>query len=279
LDTSKTVLSMTKTSTIQALNPTLSLLILKGMYAKQGDLLRITFFDLLHRDILYIKEKSSLSEKAVDARILQYVGLTDIGRRYSPAPHEAPFFNLFVSNHSLLFLFQQVVKAARKKAGTISQYRAKIALLPEAKPLIDQGFWQKIFGGFSLTAAGERARAQLAQALDEVAPALKHDTPDAPHLTSQILAAIGVHALLIDTLDFEQLGMADSLYAKSQQNFERDASGGSGCSGDVGYWYSMSGTFDDGGDGHDGGGGCGGGDGGCGGGCSGCGGGCGGCGS
>lgn len=274
-----------KTNTIQAFNPALSLLILEGVYAKQGDLLRMTFFDLLHRNILDVSKKPYEVRKGGDIRTMHYVSLTDFGRHYTPERHEAPFFKLFTSSYYLTFLFQHVIKVARQRAGTTSQYRDKIFLLPDAKPLYSQNLWQRIFGGFSLTAAGEGARTMLEQAISEVSQTVS-SAPDELGITREILINLGAHALLIDTLNFEQLDVTDPLYARSQHKFDGDHSSGNGCSGGVEYWSSLTGAFDHGGHGGDGHGGdsggdsgCGGGDSGCGGGCSGCGGGCGGCGS
>jgi hypothetical protein len=278
---------MTKTTKLKLYSPPVALLILKGKSATQGELLRLTFFDLVYRNLLRIEERKNGTIGTENDAPMHYISLTDAGKHYQPKTWEGPFFAPFAIDHDYELLFTAMLKIVRGKIEYPAHYRQLLAIQGGFSDQFYQTWWQQIFGGFRLTVQGEATQKALLEELQEIRAQLKRDDTQDRNISSEILQNLGIQALLIEGLDFSLLPTDHPLKSMQANGFSNNydvmTNACGGCSGGVEYWGSMSGAFDHMGHGHDGDSGCGGdsgcssGDSGCGGsGCSGCGGGCGG---
>lgn len=291
---------MEKTVTLETFNPAVALLILKGSETPLSEMLKVTFFDLLHRKILEVTKEEYKPKGVETPTELQFVRIGTAGHGYKPLPHEEVFMSYLKTEPTGKLLFQTLVKLAYKLSGGAKSYRRQIIRHGGAAAHFREGFLHRLLGGFDLSDLGIQSRDRLQSEVANLRRVLDDNRERDPDEVAKLLQSLGAIALMIPGFDFAEFPAEPNEMAKTfaQQNDSGYTAISSGCGG-FDSWNSMSSTFDAHGSGHghghggghDGGhgdghgcsgdSGCGGGDSGCsGGGCGGggCGGGCGGCG-
>jgi hypothetical protein len=288
-------------NTLLNFSPATTLLILKGPQATMAELLKLTFFDLVHRNILEVTEEEIVNRKPSKPELVVFVKLGPAGKTYAPTTHENLFLQFFNEHPGAKMLFQTLVKLARRNAVSHRKLYRNIIRQPTAATQFRESWYHWIFGDFSLSDQGIATREALQREIAQVKHNIQQSQSIDPQAVGSMVQTLGAYLLLIPGIDLAAYQLSKHEFGKTFADLDKQmpskVDAGGGCStGDS--WSSMSATFDNGGcgghghhgghdGGHDGGHGCGGdigggGDSGCGGGgCGGggCGGGCGGCGS
>ncbi len=273
-------------------SPAEAQVLMHGQEARLKDLLKVTFMDLLLKQVLktIIVERQPNPKDAVAT--FKYVVVGRNFYTHQRLPHEEVFLSPFLADASAQILFQNLVKVGYQKAANSTYFQNQIIKSSAMQPLFYKDFFQRIFknqSGYTQTHQGTIAYSQLKEEftlLEETLPQLiQTDKEQALSICRKIKGNL----FLLTTIDFELLKEIDTelladlhTYSNQKPNRDSDLSGGcsgggySGCSSAWNSFGDCSDSFDsscggDSGCGGDGGSGCGGDSGGSG--CSGCGGG------
>jgi hypothetical protein len=250
--------------------PAETLLILEDNNANLKDLLKLTFMDLLVRQVLQIIKVERQSHPRDRVRIYTYVTRGKNFICHLPREHEKVFLSPFQQSSSIQVMFHQVIRMGFQNAGGESKYISILGKSPAMIPLFTKTIFQLMFWGFSISAEGLAMRNKLSEELAQLEKVLPDIISNDRDKALQLIKAIGGNIFLVKNIDFAILDLIDAgimaeMNRKEKTKDDDDGTTWIGCGGCSTWETSDSGS------------GCSGS--GCGGsGCSGCGG-CGGCGS
>jgi len=246
-------------------------LILTNENATHSELLKITFIDLLLKQVLKnfeVERKPHVRDKA---RVYQYVCVGQNFDSYESQNHERIFLSAFVKDNSIEILFRNLVKIGYQKSGTLSDYKSDILKTPMMRKCFSQNIFQKLFNNYSLTAYGAELKRNVSAEIWELGNGLSGVNTIENQKAIELIKTIGANIFILVNVDYELLEQIDrDLGIEMNKHLSIDA--GNGCSGCGSTFDNYSAAFDSGcsgGHGGDGDSGCGGD--GCGG-CGGCGG-------
>jgi hypothetical protein len=248
------------------LSPGETLVLLDHKKAKQVDLLKVTFMDLIRKDILQkiIVEKQKHPKDAV--KTYEYIVLNPSQHKYRPLPHEVVFLSPFKKNPEAQILFKNMIKLGYQNSPSGPQLLKKVISSPGLEGVfVQHGFWSRILGKYTLTSKGTELRRKISGDLQELEIKAKSDLSLGVKSIPNDWWSYGGNIFLLTSISIPLFMELDNTVMKELLRQEQNASDGaffySGCS-----WGTIDQQFNDSGSG------CGG----DGSGCSGCGGGCGG---
>lgn len=260
------------------LSPAETLLVLQDKNASINELLKVTFIDLLLKRVLRTFEVQRQPSSRDAIRSYKYVEIGENFLNYQPLPHEEIFLTPFQKSESVQILFRHIVKMGYQNAKSESRIHNVLRQSPNLAGCFGRNMIQSIFGGFSITAAGQVLRNKIEDEISQLEKQLPPLILNNQQKALDILKVIKGNIFLLTNIEFDILNQIDKeLLAEINKRDGNNYVGGcSGCT-----WFSFenySDNFDSSCSGDTG---CSGGQSGCGGsgcsGCSGCGG-CGGCG-
>lgn len=274
---------------LNQLLPAEALLVFEGKDCSLKRYLKAGFMHLVLKQVLKVQANNAAASVNGVPDKLVVAGKNFIG--YNPANCEQPLLTLFDTGESQYgqegFWFSQVVKVAYQKAGSRSSYVNRIHGSSDNPGWYKQNFWQRTFGGVSLSNEGWQVQQAIQKEVKELETVLPDYITNDPAKAQDILRQIKGNVFLLRNVDLAALNAVDKDLLMALNKNEAPTDGGSayvsscssGCSG-CGTWNSYSdysGSWDsscssDSGSGGDSGGDSGGGDSGCSG-CGGCGGG------
>lgn len=243
------------------------ILILTNEYATQRELLKITFIDLLFKQVLKTFEVERQPHVRHEVRVYKYVGIGLNYKTYNSLNHERVFLSSFGTDNTIEILFRNLIKIAYQKAKTEKELKCDIIKSPTLKKCFSQNFFQRLFYSYSFTEYGIELKEKIQLEIQEVGKELSGVSNIENQKAIELIKIIGGNIFLLANVDYELLNQIDQdLGTEINKNTFSD--GGSGCSGCSWSFDDYSSSFDSG---------CGGdsssgGDSGCGSGCSGCGG-------
>ena len=251
-------------------SPAETLFALQGKKASIKEILKLTFMDLILKQVLRTFEDQIQANNRDKIRVLKYVAIGNNFYTYQPLAHENIFLAPFLENDSVRILFRHMVKIGYQNASSESKIHNTLLESPRLNEYFSRNFFQKIFGGFSLTSMGLELRHTLESEITQLEDQLPELISSNHQKALEILKAIKGNIFLLSNIEFDLLNIIDKELL-AELNKTKNINSDLGCSGYA--WISFdsySENFDSS---------CSG-DSGCsGGGCSGCGGGgCGGCG-
>lgn len=262
---------------LSTLSPAEALIVLQDQQVTMKDILKVTFMDLLLKQVLRTLEVEKQAHKNDQVRYFKYVEAGKNFNVYQALPHEQIFLWVFEKHRYGQILFRHIVKIAYQKSRFKIDFLKQLMNSPQIAGCFKQNIFQQMFGGFKLTDDGMALRVQIRAEIDELEKTLPVYIANDRQKALKMLKTIKGNIFLLHQIDFDVFEQIDKeLLAEMNQEHDKNTNGGdSGCT-----WHSFdaySDTFDSSCSGSgcsgDGGSGCGGA------GCSGCGGGCGGCGS
>jgi hypothetical protein len=228
------------------------------------EILKLTFLDLLFKQVLKtfeIQRQPHINDKI---RTYKYVGIGQNYKNYNSLNHERLFLSTFGKDDDFEILFRNLVKICYQKTRTLSDLKNDIINTPNLKKCFSQNIFQRIFYGYSFTDYGTELKRKVQQEIQNLGNEFSNINDIENQKVIEIIKIIGANIFILINLDYELLQQIDKdLGIEINKNYSID--GGSGCSGCGSSFDDYSSSFDSG---------CGG-DSGCG--SSGCGG-CGGCG-
>ncbi|MBK7853552.1 MAG: hypothetical protein IPJ79_00310 [Bacteroidetes bacterium] len=253
-------------------SPAESVLILQDRNSNIKELLKVTFMDLLLKQVVRTFDVQRQTSRREGVRIYKYVEAGKNFLSYEPLPHEIPVLAPFQKSNSVQILFRHIVKMSYQNSKSETAYR-KILL---DSPNLDRCF-SKIYIKVCLVVS------QLQQmgrnSVKKFETRLRHLKNFTGYISSNhqkaldILKEIKGNIFLLTNIQFDLLQQLDRELISEMNRYDRD-DGRGGCSGSWGGFGDYSHTFDSSCSGHSGGGGCSSCGSGCSSGCSGCGGGC-----
>jgi len=255
---------------LSKLSPAETLLVLQDKNASIKELLKITFMDLLLKQVVRTFEVQRQANSRDAVRIYKYIEIGKNFWTYQPLPHENIFLAPFQKSDSVQILFRHMVKMGYQNAKSESKLHNVLRQSPNLDRCFSRNIIQSLFGGFNITTDGQQLRnkveAEISQLEKQLPPLILNDHQKA----LDILKVIKGNVFLLTNIEFDLLKQIDKeLLAEMNKRDNNSNDGGcSGCTWDSFDNYSDS--FDSNCSGDSG---CSGGDSGCGGsGCSGCGG-------
>lgn len=229
------------------------------------ELLKLTFIDLLLKQVLKTFEVERRPHAQDKIRVYTYVGIGKNFVTYTSHNHERVFLSPFSTDHSTEILFTNLVKIAYQKSSTVQDYKEDIAKTPTLKRCFSQNFIQKIFYRYSTTEYGKKLKKEVKEEILYQGNKLADLTTIESQKAVELIKEIGANIFLLINIDNALLSQIDNDFGKLI-NQDKISDTGGGCSSWSFDDYSVS--FDNSGGGH----GYSGGGSGCGSGCSGCGG-------
>lgn len=243
------------------------LLVLTKEGVTHRELLKITFIDLLFKQVLKTYEVERQPHPRDKISVYRYLGIGKNFKVYSSQNHERVFLSAFAADDSIEILFGNLVKMAYQKSKKLSDYKEDIIKTPTLKKCFSQNIFQRLFYGYSITEYGKELRQEVKEEIQKEGNALADISSVESKKAIELINIIGANIFLLVNLDYELLSQIDeNLGTIINQVSTSDSSGG--CTSWSFDDYSSS--FDSSCSGHSG---CGGHSG-----CSGCGSGCSGCG-
>lgn len=240
------------------------ILILTKENVTHQELLKITFIDLLFKQVLKTFEVERQPHIRKEVRVYKYVGIGQNFNNYNSLNHERIFLSTFDKDNTIEMLFRNLVKIGYQKSRTLSDLKNDIIKTPGIKKCFSQNIFQRIFYGYSFTKYGTELKRKVKEEIQNLSNELSSINNLENQKAIELIKIIGANIFILLNVDYELLQQIDTdLGIEINKNNLID--GGSGCSGCGSGFDDYSSSFDSG---------CGG-DSGCG--SSGCGG-CGGCG-
>jgi hypothetical protein len=232
------------------------------------ELLKITFIDLLLKQVLKTFEVERQPHIKQEVRIYKYIGIGQDFKNYNSKNHEKFFLSTFEKDITIEMLFRNLVKIGYQKSRTLSGFKNELIKTPTLKRCFSQNILQRIFYGYSYTEYGKELKRKIEKEIQNLNSELSVLNNIENQKAMELIKVIGGNIFLLDNINYELLDQIDSDLA-TEMNRKEPNTDGTGCSGCGWSFDNYSSDFDSG---------CSS-DSGCGGdsGCSGCGG-CGGCG-
>jgi len=254
---------------LSILSPAETLLVLQDKKASLKELLKVTFMDLLLKQVFRTLEVQRQANSREAVRFYTYIETGKNFLTYKPLPHENVFLTPFQKSSDVQVLFRHMVKIGYQNAKSENELHNIIRLNPNIDKCFNRNLVQTIFGGFNITADGLELRNKIKEEISQLEILLPPLVLNDHQKTLDILKDIKGNVFLLTNIEFDLLKQIDKELLAEMNKPDNNYDGGcSGCTWDSFDNYSDS--FDSSCSGDSG---CSGGDSGCGGsGCSGCGG-------
>lgn len=222
---------------LSKLLPAETLLLLEDKKADIKELLKITFMDLLLKQVLEITTVAKQSSSSRDrVRYYKYIKRGKNFSKYRPLDHEIVYLSPYLKSSSIKILFQHLIKMGFQNAKTETHYILSVRNSPSINSHFTKNFFQALFGGFSLSHEGLELRSKITLEIRQ----LENDLPSIIDTDSnkalEILNLIGGNIFLLKCIDFSILKQIDSEILAEMNRRSRDVNGG-GCFG-CGSWDS-----------------------------------------
>lgn len=221
------------------------ILILTRENVSQHEILKITFIDLLFKQVLKTFEVQRQPHLKQEIRVYKYVGIGQNFINYNSLNHERVFLSTFGSDTSAEILFRNLVKIGYQKSKTLSELKSDITRTPNLKKCFSQNIFQRIFDGYSLTKYGIELKRKVQQEIQNIGNELSSVNDIENQKAIELIKIIGANIFLLINLDYEILHQIDrDLGIEIAKNNSID--GGSGCNGCGSSFDDYSSSFDSG---------------------------------
>lgn len=217
---------------LSTLTPAEVLFALQGKSASLRELLKVTFMDLLLKQVLKTIDIQRNTRSNSRIRNYQYVCVGKNFNSHRPLPHETIFLAPFQRNKNVEILFRHVVKLGYENAKSEAKLHAKLSKSPNIASCYKSNFLQSLVGGFSITTEGIELRTELNGEISLLERQLPIVIAEDQEKAQEILKTIHGNVFLIATIDLNALTQIDAtlfnvLHKEDKPNNYYD----SGCSG------------------------------------------------
>lgn len=135
---------------LSKLSPAETLLLIQGKGASLKELLKVTFMDLILKQVL----RTSEAEKQVNANanelVVRYVEIDNHFSTYRPLLHENNFLSPFQRSHSIKILFRHMVKMGYQNAVSLNNFRNILITSPALHGCFTQNLYKPFSAGLIL---------------------------------------------------------------------------------------------------------------------------------
>ena len=230
---------------LSKLKPAETILIMEGSKSEMSELLKLTFLDLLIKQVLETSILSQRRNESYKAGLYKYVTKGRNFQHYNPFSHELVFLSPYRKSGSIKVLIQHLIRMGFQNAGSRSEYFSLLRNLPNMRLYFKQNLFQSLFGSFSLSQEGRILRDQLKEEIVKLEKDLPLLIVRNKEKALQILNSIGGNILLLKNIDIVLLNqlepeiIAETIrefrnadhYGFSESGCTNFSSGCSGCSG------------------------------------------------
>lgn len=206
---------------LSKLTPAETLMLLKPSDSRLADLMKFTLMDLLARQVLQMPNFDAKPVQGNATLGFAYVIIGQNFKREEPKLHEMIFLFPYYKKPKSKILFQHLIQMALSASKGEEQYKKKFLLdSPELKPLIKIGFWQKIFGSFSLTEDGKKKSEEVIRYFNYLDKELPLMMKDHKEKAEQFINQVKGNVLLLNAMKLELLHLIGQEIARVQMESE-----------------------------------------------------------
>ncbi len=201
---------------LEKLSPAEALFVI-DQRASMTELLQVTLLDLLMRRVLisYDDERRIVGH----LKSITYVKPGPGFDACVPRDYERTFIDLFRENRGQPMLFNNMSVLSRQHSGGDQQFKARLMKSDVLKTYITTSFWQKVFGGFSLTEEGHRLKEQIEQEIAELQTQFVLAGGDIEK-SHELMSGIGGHAGLLSRKKGKHANSKFSIDELSRKNLQ-----------------------------------------------------------
>jgi len=152
---------------LSELTPAEVLILTRGNVTQQ-EILKITFIDLLLKQVLKVFDVERQAHIRQKVRVYKYVGIGQNYNNYNSLNHERVFLSAFGADNTMEMLFRNLVKIGYQKSRTLSDLKNDIIKTPALKRCFGQNIFQKLFYGYSLTAYGNELKVKVQEEIQNL---------------------------------------------------------------------------------------------------------------
>uniref|UniRef100_UPI00404AB868 hypothetical protein n=1 Tax=Flavobacterium sp. TaxID=239 RepID=UPI00404AB868 len=207
------------------------------------ELLKITFIDLLFKQVLRSFEVERQPHIRQEVRIYQYIGIGQNFNNYKSKNHEKFFLSTFEKDAEIEILFRSLVKVGFQKSMTLSNFKDELIQTPILKKCFSQNIFQIIFNSYSFTDYGKELKRKVEKEIENLNAEFSNLDNIENQKAIELIKVIGANIFLLDNMNYELLSKIEADLA-TEMNRTTTSTDGSGCSG----WYfdNYSSDFDSG---------------------------------
>ena len=235
---------------LSILSPAETLFVLQDKNASIDELLKVTFIDLLLKQVVRTFEVQRQASSRDTVRIYKYVETGNKFLTYEPRPHENIFLAPFQKSNSIQILFRNMVKIGYQNAKSESKLHRILRQSPNLNRCFSRNISQLLFGGFNITPDGQELRnnveAEITQLEKQLPPLILNDHQKA----LDILKVIKGNIFLLTNIELDSFNQIDKELL-SEMNRKYDIKNDGSWSGFVGCtldsFDNYSHSFDSGG--------------------------------
>ncbi len=207
------------------------LLVLTKDGVTHRELLKITFIDLLFKQVLKTYEVERQPHSKDKVRVYRYVGIGKNFETYSSQNHEKVFLSSFVADDSIEVLFSNLVKIAYQKSRTLLCYKDDIYKTPTLKKCFSQNIFQKLFYNYNVTDYGKKLKREVKEEIQNEGNKLADISTIDNQKVIELIKEISGNIFLLVAIDHELLSLIDDdLGSIINQVNSSSGDGGVGCS-------------------------------------------------
>jgi hypothetical protein len=207
--------------------------------------LKITFIDLILKQVLKTHEVRRQPHIRQEVRVYKYIGIGQNFKNYKSKNHEKFFLSTFEKDNSIEMLFRNLVKIGYQKSRTLSDFKHELIKTPTLKKCFSQNIFQRLFYGYSFTAFGNELKRKVENEIENLNKELSGLNNIENKKAIELIKVIGGNIFLLGNIDYELLNQIDKDLAE-EINKKSTTDGSSGCSGCGWSFDDYSSSFDSG---------------------------------
>ncbi len=209
------------------------------------DLLKITFIDLLLKNVLKTYEVEKQPSAQDDVRLYKYVSIGLAFQNYRPKNHEKFFLSVFEKDNTIEILFRNLVKAGYQNSNSLYYFKNELIKTPTLNKCYSQNILQKLISSYSITPFGKELKRKVEKEIQNLNAAYSDVTTLDHQKAVMLIQSIGGSIFLLEHFNYELLNQISSDLAM-EMNRHKTESDTSSCSGCSWSFTNYSSDFDSG---------------------------------
>lgn len=190
-------------------SPAETLLVLQDKNTSIKELLKVTFMDLLLKQVVRTVEVQRQASSRDTVRIYKYVEIGKNFFTYRPLPHENIFLAPFQKGESSQILFRHIVKMGYQNAKSECHFHNIVRQSPNLRGCFRRNLFQSIFGGFKVTLSGLELRNKVQIEIAQLEVQLPHLIINNHQEALNILKVIKGNIFLLTNIEFDLIKQLD----------------------------------------------------------------------
>ena len=164
------------------------------------ELLKITFIDLLFKQVLRTFEVQRQPHIRQEIRTYQYIGIGQNFKKYQSENHEKFFLSTFEKDSEIEMLFRNLVKVGYQKSRTLSDFKNELIKTTTLKKCFSQNIFQRIFYGYSFTEYGKEIKRKVEKEIQNLNSELSTLNSIENQKAIELIKVIGANIFLLENI-------------------------------------------------------------------------------